>query len=248
MTIFKNIFTSVKSTKKQELIKKRRNFYLQFLKAGDTFFDVGANYGNRIIPLIDEGIKIIAIEPQVPCIKHLKKKFKNKITILPYGLAEKEGIQKMYISNARPLSSFSEEWIKATRQSGRFKKYRWNKEQFTEMKTLDGLIKKYGKPQFIKIDVEGYELEVLKGLSQTVKTLSFEYTIPERKQSILDCIDRITEIGDKKAVYFNYSVGESMHWAMDEWITAEKMKKEIEQDRFINSEFGDIYAKTNGIP
>ncbi|MFW6309458.1 MAG: FkbM family methyltransferase [Prolixibacteraceae bacterium] len=235
----------VKSGKKKNLIKKRRAFYLQFLKPGDLYFDVGANYGNRIEPLMGEGITIIAVEPQVPCVKYLRRKFKNNITVIPCGLAEKKGIRKLYISNASPLSSFSIEWINATRQSGRFGKYKWHKEQPTEMETLDNLIKKYGKPQFIKIDVEGYEYEVLKGLSQPVSMLSFEYTIPERKQSIVDCIERVTRLANNKKVLFNYSAGETMEWAMDEWVNPDQMKEEIELDRFVQSEFGDIYANMN---
>ena len=243
-TLFKIYTSLVKSGKKRELIKKRRDFFLQFLNAGDIFFDIGANYGNRIEPIINEGIKIIAVEPQDACAQYLKTKYKNKITVESCGLSDKKGIQKMYISNASPLSSFSKEWIMATQQSGRFRKYSWHNEQLIEMDTLDNLIKKYGKPKFIKIDVEGYEYEVLKGLSDMVKTLSFEYTIPERKQSVLECIDRIIEIGGENNILFNYSAGESMKWALDDWITSVEMKEEIEKQRFVNSEFGDIYVKT----
>jgi hypothetical protein len=150
----------------------------------------------------------------------------------------------MYLSDAHTISSFSKEWIDAIKKSGRFSDYNWNKEQVTEIETLDNLISKYGKPQFIKIDVEGYEYEVLAGLSQPIMTISFEYTIPERKNSIIDCIDRIVEISNQKEVFFNYSIGESMEWALEKWLSAEEMKKEIDLERFVKSEFGDIYAKT----
>ena len=101
-----------------------------------------------------------------------------------------------------------------------------------------------GSLSLLKIDVEGYEYEVLKGLSQSITTISFEYTIPERKNSIIDCIDRIIKISNQNEVLFNYSIGESMEWALDKWISAQEMKKEIDLERFINSGFGDVYAKT----
>jgi FkbM family methyltransferase len=234
----------VKNKERKKLIKKRREFYLQFLNPNDIYYDVGANYGNRIEPIIKDKIKIIAIEPQQECIRYLTKKYKDRITIIPKGLAEKKGVQSMYLSDAHTISSFSKDWIDAIKKSGRFSDYNWNKIQETEIETLDNLISKYGKPQFIKIDVEGYEYEVLKGLSQSITTISFEYTIPERKKSIIDCIDRIIKISNQNEVFFNYSIGESMEWTLDKWVSATEMKKEINLEKFIKSGFGDIYAKT----
>ncbi|MBK8389412.1 MAG: FkbM family methyltransferase [Saprospiraceae bacterium] len=208
------------------------------------YYDVGANYGNRIEPIINKGLKIIAVEPQIKCIDFLNKKYGNHITIVPKGLGEKEETKTLYISNAHTISSFSEDWIKATQESGRFSQFNWNQEQTVEITTLDTLIGIYGKPKFIKIDVEGFEYEVLKGLNSPIQTISFEYTVPERNKSVLDCMDRIMEIANQQTVLFNYSIGESMEWALDEWISYLDMKKEISTKRFIDTEFGDIYAKT----
>ncbi|MFN8357375.1 MAG: FkbM family methyltransferase [Spirosomataceae bacterium] len=237
--------TWFRSEEEKRLIQKRRTFYLQFLTAkGDRYFDVGANYGNRIEPIVDDGFTIIAIEPQSSCINYLKRRFNNKILIVPKGLGAVEGRQTLYISDVNTISSFSKDWIRATQESGRFSQYNWEQEQAVEMTTLDKLIELYGKPQFIKIDVEGFELEVLQGLSQPVPVLSFEYTIPERKQAILECIDRIVELAKGQPVTFNYSISESMEWALEAWLSPQEMKQEVDNERFVVSEFGDIYAKT----
>ncbi|MCO5233488.1 MAG: FkbM family methyltransferase [Chitinophagales bacterium] len=239
------IKSTFKTKREKDLILKRRKFYSQFLKSNeDIYFDVGANFGNRIEPIIDKNIKIIAVEPQAPCIKFLKNKYGDKLTIVPKGLGKAEETKTMYISNEHTISSFSKDWIDATKESGRFSQFKWNKEQKIEMTTLDHLINNYGQPKFIKIDVEGYEYEVLQGLSQPVEFISFEYTIPERKQSITECIDRIVAISNNKKVLFNYSVGESMEWALDEWLTPQQMKEEVDSDRFVKSQFGDIYSNT----
>jgi hypothetical protein len=108
------------------------------------------------------------------------------------------------------------------------------------MTTLDALIRKYGVPHFIKIDVEGYELEVLKGLSSPVNYISFEYMVPECSQNAIDCIKQIMKIdGDRR---FNYSVGESMELFFPKWLTAEKMIEHIYSKVFQDSGFGDIYV------
>lgn len=150
----------------------------------------------------------------------------------------------MYIFNEHTISSFSKDWIDAIKESGRFNKYNWNQIRDIEITTLDKLIQQYGKPKLIKIDVEGFEFEVLQGLSHPIEFLSFENTIPERKKSIIECLDRIVEIAGQNKVEFNYSVGESMKWTLHEWLSPEQMRAEIELDRFIHSAFGDIYSKT----
>ena len=227
------------------MVVKRRNLYATFLtSAGDVYFDVGANYGNRIAPLMGMGIKVIAVEPQEKCIRFLKAKYGDKITIVPKGLGASEGVETLYISNAHTISSFSKDWIKATQESGRFSQYNWNKEQKIEMTTLDVLVDIYGRPKFIKIDVEGFEYEVLKGLSSPVAAVSFEYTVPEKLQSVSDCINRIVEISNGSSVEFNYSIGESMEWALSEWLSPRAMEEEIGRDEFIATKFGDIYART----
>jgi FkbM family methyltransferase len=198
--------------------------------------------GNRIDPLLHLKTKIIAIEPQKKCWHFLERKFGDKITIVPMGLGEEEGEKIFYISNTSVLSSFSKEWIDAVEESKRFERYNvnWGKTERMKMTTLDALIRKYGIPQFIKIDVEGYELEVLKGLSIPINVISFEYTVPEQTEKLISCIRQIERINED--ILFNYSIGESMELDMLEWITAEKIINHIYSEEFQNTYFGDIYV------
>ncbi len=224
------------------LIAKRKAFYSQFLKKGDLYFDVGANYGNRILPISKDGIHIVAVEPQAECIAYLRLKYGKSITIEPVGLSEKESEQTMFISETNTLSSFSADWIDETKKSGRFSQYEWKEERKIKMSTLDRLIEKYGVPRFIKIDVEGFEVEVVSGLSRPVEMISIEYAVPEHLQQALVCLEKIETISQGQLVC-NYSVGESMEWALGNWLTPEDMKKEIASQAFIDTQFGDIYFK-----
>lgn len=227
---------------KQENINnnKRKLFYSSFVKKGDLCFDVGANMGNSVKPLLEMGAKVIAIEPQENCYKFLDYRFGNQIEIVKKGLGEKEEIRNLYVSIYDVISSFSQEWISSVKKS-RFKIHTWDKVVRVEMTTLDKLIEKYGNPNFIKIDVEGFELEVLKGLNHSIDMISFEYTIPEQTATAIGCIQQI-ENNDCK-IKCNYSIGESMEFALHDWIPADEMKKHVISDEFRLTGFGDIYVK-----
>ncbi|HEV2832705.1 MAG TPA: FkbM family methyltransferase, partial [Hanamia sp.] len=146
---------TIKSTLEKDVnFIKRQRFFESILCKGGTYFDIGANYGNRIGPALKAGVsKIIAVEPQKECCEHLKTFFPD-ITILQKGLGAKNEWKELYISDVSVLSSFSEEFIKNAK-NGRFKDVEWQTKQIVEIITLDNLITDYGVPNFVKIDVEG---------------------------------------------------------------------------------------------
>jgi FkbM family methyltransferase len=220
---------------------RRQTFYSQFVHEGDLCFDVGANLGNRVGPLLAIKARIIAVEPQEFCQKVLKYRFGKKISVVPKGLGEGEEVKEFYISDASYLSSFSKTWIDSVKKD-RFKENKWSNVGKVQMTTLDKLIGKYGTPAFIKIDVEGYELEVLKGLNSPVKMISFEYTTPELTDHAIACINRIKSVNPD--IECNYSVGEGMEFEMPEFINVEEMLQLINSNKFIETGFGDIYVRS----
>jgi FkbM family methyltransferase len=249
-TVFRKLF-GIPSKAEKEILRSeekakimRIKFYSSFLKKDDLCFDVGANVGNRIEPLLKVGARVVAIEPQESCITQLKDKFGDKIKLVTSGLGEKEGVMDFYICDASTISSFSKDWIDAVK-IGRFKNNEWNKIIKTPITTLDNLIKEYGKPDFIKIDVEGFELEVLKGLHSSIRLISFEYTVPEQVTKAISCIELIN--GLKGDIECNYSIGESMEFALDKWISYEEMIKHIQTEEFIKTDFGDIYVRNEPV-
>jgi FkbM family methyltransferase len=222
--------------------KKMFLFYSRYIKKNDLCFDVGANIGNRVDIFLKLGGKVIAIEPQEACVQELLKKFKDNpdFTLIQKGLGEKEGEIQMMLSNAHITSSMSPEWIESVKKSGRFPEYKWDQKVTIQLTTLDLLIKKYGKPVFCKIDVEGFELQVLKGLSTPLDMISFEFT-PEFIGSTTSSIKHLQAIGMKG---FNYSVDESMRFVLPEWASAEEICAILENlpNKMI---YGDVYAKSN---
>jgi FkbM family methyltransferase len=216
------------------------NFYKPFIETGSVVFDVGANIGKRTKVFLKLGARVVAIEPQKECAQILHLAFRNKIILVQKGLAEKEGFGEIRLDRSTTLSSMSNEWIEAVKTSGRFKDHAWTGKQQIETTTLDNLIQSYGSPSFIKIDVEGYEYQVLKGLTRRVNAISIENT-PERFEAARDCIEYLATLGE---IELNYSFGETMQWAFPHWIQKNEMILFLKQVREQKEEgMGDVYIK-----
>jgi FkbM family methyltransferase len=224
-----------------KLVNERVKFYSTFLTANDLVFDVGANLGNRVAAFLKIDAKVVAVEPQTNCHQYLKSKFGSKIFIVPKGLGAKEEVKNMFISDAHTLSSFSTDFIESMKASGRFSQHNWEKIQKIEITTLDNLIAQFGCPKFIKIDVEGYEEEVLKGLSTKVNYISIEYAVPEQLHKAIACLQSL--IKRDPNLTCNYCIGESMEFKLDNWAPGKEFILFIQTPEFIESEFGDIYIK-----
>jgi hypothetical protein len=103
------------------------------------------------------------------------------------------------------------------------------------MTTLDALIAAHGVPAFIKIDVEGFEGEVLAGLTQPVRALSFEFTTIQRAVAQA-CVARCVELGLTR---FGAAIGDGRE--LGAWRSAAAMIEWLDRlPHAANS--GDVYA------
>jgi FkbM family methyltransferase len=237
LKIFKDKFFKSRREKNNE--QRRFDFYSSLIRKNDLCFDVGANYGNRSEVFLKLGAKVIAFEPQPKPLKFLRRKFKNNITILDKALGAHPGKSNLFISSASTLTSMSKEWIEKVK-TNRFKQANWNNKIEVEMTTLDEMIVKYGKPDFCKIDVEGFEFEVLKGLTQPIGIISFEFTIPEFVDKAIECINYLNKLGK---IICNYSSGETLIFALEEWLNPNDfitLFKTLPDKGIVD---GDIYIK-----
>lgn len=161
--------------------------------AGKLVFDCGANVGDYTKYFTDRGAKVVSIEPQI----NLTKDNSNfdRAEVLNICLSDKEGEITLYECGPHhTIASCSPRW----KDEGRFKDWGWDTGRVIQATTLDNLITKYGQPDIIKIDVEGHEHSVIRGLSFKPRMLSFEY-VHEFKKEAIDCIESLYKLGFRKA-------------------------------------------------
>lgn len=183
-----------------------RHFYGQLVRAGDLCFDIGANVGQTIEALCDLGAIVVAVEPNPNCMPVLDYQFGDHpgVTLVRKAMGSTPGVAELHFTGTDSTASIREDWPFPAEQT-----------LAVEVATLDSLIAEHGRPRFIKVDVEGFELEVFKGLSQPVPLIYFEMHGREidMVRQILAWLDAIGEITGVNAVD-----ADNADWLIDEWV------------------------------
>jgi len=204
-------------------------------------FDVGANVGGKAARFLARGARVVCFEPVPECLQALQLRFAGNpaVTIAPCALGAASGRLPIAIcSEATTVSTFSDAW-----KQGRFKNMVWDRSLEVPVETLDMAIAKHGLPDYCKIDVEGFELSVLQGLSLPIPVVSFEFCREGLAQA-LACLDRLGEIGYRR---FNIAYGEVEILRHDHWIDAPTLMAEL-RDHPVELAWGDIYAARDDAP
>lgn len=223
----------------------RRAFYAQFVGPGDLVFDVGANVGNRTKVFLRLGCRVVAFEPQASCAATLRNLYgKNKsFTLVEEALGREPGRSVMKIGAISELSTLSDDWVQQATQTGRFKAHEWTESQPVVVSTLDLARASHGVPRFIKIDVEGFEFEVLSELSTPVPYLSIEFAA-EALPSTLQCLERLESLAPGSR--YQISLGESMAFTLAEWVPLSGIREQLENlksaDQLV---WGDVYIRSS---
>lgn len=147
----------------------------QFLKAGDTFWDIGANWGWISLPaarIVGSSGQVIAIEPSPSNLAWLKRHIalngcETIVRVIEAAVCEQNG-GVINFSLLDDGCSPSNSLMFSNSVNGEAPKV--SREISVPAITLDSLFEQKRVPQLVKIDVEGAELKVLKGATQLLKS------------------------------------------------------------------------------
>ena len=217
--------------------------YGRFLKPGDLAFDIGAHVGDRVSSFRRLGARVVALEPQPGPARAIRLIHGRdpQVKLIEAAAGEAEGTVTLHVNSRNPtVSTASPAFIAAAAGAGGWEGQAWDDAIAVPCLTLDRLVRDHGRPAFVKIDVEGFEDHVLKGLSAPVPALSFEFTTIARDVAHR-CLDRLAALGPYG---FDVALGETQTLTFGRWVSPDEMSAHLAAlPHEVNS--GDVYAMLN---
>jgi len=200
----------------------------------DLIFDLGANHGFKTRVFLELGARVIAVDPDERNQKTLAERFlayrlrKKPVVVVGKAVSDRNGHETFWISEPGfAMNTLSAKWMEALgNDPARFgRTFEFREKRQVETITLEQMISTYGLPFYIKIDVEGYEPNVLKGLQTAVPYLSFEVNLPDFRSEGEQCIARLREIAANGV--FNCAVGDRLMFS--DWMSHHEFAKVFPQ-------------------
>src|SRR5262245_30710904 len=143
--------------------------YGRFVTRGDLVFDVGAHVGDRVAAFRRLGARVVAVEPQPALVRTLKLLYSRDtaVAIEAVAVGRHAGTVELKLNVDNPtVSTASPAFVEAAHGAPGWEGQAWTRSIQVPLTTLDALMARYGRPAFIKIDVEGFEAEALAGLTR----------------------------------------------------------------------------------
>jgi FkbM family methyltransferase len=226
----------------QQVLKDRTTeveFYKRTLKGfrkGNLIFDIGANQGYKTDIFLRLGASVVAVDPDEESQESLRQRFlkyrltPKRVDIEGKAVSDAISIKTMWIdAPGSAKNTLNPKWVETLRTDPkRFgQRLEFAGVKQVETVTLEKLMATHGIPFFIKIDVEGHEPSVLRGLNRPVPYLSVEVNLPEFKLEGLQCIKILHEIAADGQ--FNYAVDCERGLMLESWMRPREFAQVIER-------------------
>jgi FkbM family methyltransferase len=154
---------------------------LNAVRPGDTVWDVGANVGVYAAQFVERGAaSVVCFEPAPAAVAALRSRFPansksaNPVRIMPIALADRRGTATFSADGSSPNNQIGvSDGTKPTVD--------------VQVHSADEALNEFAlpTPNVIKIDVEGYELEVIEGMSRVLSSKELRSVFVEVHFSLL---------------------------------------------------------------
>jgi FkbM family methyltransferase len=208
--------------------------YRSLIAEDSLCFDVGANIGAVSEALLKVGARVIAFEPNPTVLPELQARcgrHKNW-SLVPAAIGNQADIATLYERKLCGQSSLGADWegeVIATHN--------------VPVITLDAAIRRFGAPAYCKIDVEGYELQVLEGLTQPISLLSFEFHLTPRDiEKTIACLKHLQSFGPARV---NVTSAERSTLHFKEWVVLADFTAQFPQQlekSLLGKPYGDLWV------
>ncbi|MDB4349668.1 FkbM family methyltransferase [Omnitrophica bacterium] len=141
------------------------------LKRGMKVLDIGANIGYYVLleaGIIGDSGRIYAFEPHLDNVNILKKNielngFSDRIELSQRGISDKDGTMEFFVSPKSNLHTLNPSFFKPTKTA------RFNGSIKIDVVDIKRVLREKSPIDFVRMDVEGHEVEVLGGLCEALE-------------------------------------------------------------------------------
>ena len=213
------------------------DLYRSLLPPDALCFDVGANIGHKSEVLLAAGARVVAFEPNPLVLPELRARCGHHQgwAWVAAAVGAEGGVAPLYARKSSGQSSLDANW--AGQPIGTY---------YVPVVTLDAAIRAFGKPVYCKIDVEGWELEVLRGLNHSLELISFEFHLSDADiRKTQACLERLVDLG---AVQANLTLMESSTLHFRDWVPVRELLASFPDGLHGSTPgliYGDIYVRSD---
>lgn len=216
----------------RERERNDRALFGAFVRPGTLVFDIGANLGQKTGIFLDLGARVVSVEPNPLCQRELQRRLARdpRVSLVAAAVGAESGTATLHFTGTDATGSLRGDWFAQTGKPSTATE--------VAVTTLEELIARFGIPDYCKIDVEGFEAEVMRGLHRPLPLMSLEFHLSEcaRLQEVVALREALGP------AEFNCIALHGRDMALDGWVDGDTFRRRMDDGTL--PEAGDVFART----